>query len=163
MEVGNIPAELRWQIATKSANIASAALDMAFREAVGDEVVNQIQNMLMAEGGKQAGATAKMLELPSANAAETSKTWEIISSITLGPEIESYTTESSEDRIVDQIKSCPMLNAHNEIGAPLSGTPEHCQTYNTNAVESINPRYTQYFTKRMCTGDEYCESILELK
>lgn len=163
MELENIPGEVKWQIATKSANIASVVQDMAFREAVGEEVVNQIQNMLMTEGGKQAGETANLLELPAGNAIETSEAWGIISSITMGPEIESTTVESSKDRVVDRITSCPMLNAHEEVGAPLSGTPEHCQAYNTNAVESINPRYTQYFTKRMCTGDKYCESILELK
>ncbi|MDD1763992.1 MAG: hypothetical protein LUQ70_04695 [Methanobacteriaceae archaeon] len=83
--------------------------------------------------------------------------------ILMGPEIESHVVEADEDHIVDRITGSAMLNAHHELGVSLTGLAEHCQAYNTNAVESINPQYTQHFTKSMCTGDKYCESYVELK
>jgi len=45
-----------------------------------------------------------------------------------------------------------IFNAHHELGVPLTGLAEHCQAYNSNAVKAIKPN-TQYFTKRMCSGD----------
>jgi hypothetical protein len=132
-------------------------------EVVDEKVAGQIKNMIMAEGGKQAGELAAKLGLPANNAIETSEAWEIVGTILLGPEIESKVVEAADDRIVDRITGCAMLNAHQELGLDFAELPEHCQAYNTNAVEAINPEYTQHFTKRMCTGDKYCESYVELK
>ncbi|MDP3066593.1 MAG: hypothetical protein Q8N08_07635 [Methanobacteriaceae archaeon] len=163
MDIEDIPAEVRWQIATKASNIASVAQVHALQEVAGEEAADQMECMIMREGGKQAGELAATLGLPAGNAIETSEAWEIMGKILLGPEIESHVVEADENRIVDRITGCAMLNAHQELGAPLAGLPEHCQAYNTNAVESINPRYTQQFSKKMCAGNEYCESTLELK
>jgi hypothetical protein len=163
MDIEDIPAEVRWQIATKASNISNVAQSMAVKELVGEEAADHMFKMVMAEGGKQAGELADSLGLPSGNAIETSEAWEIVGKIMLGPEIESHTVEFDKNRIVDRITSCPMLNANKELGAHSSALPEHCQVYNTNAVEAINPKYTQYFSKRMCAGDKYCESTVELK
>jgi hypothetical protein len=163
MDIEDIPAEVRWKIATKASNMASVASSHALREVVGEEVADQMETMMMGEGGKQAGELAAQLGLPASNAIETSEAWEIVGQILLGPEIESHVVEADKDRIVDRITSCAMLNAHQELGLPFAELPEHCQAYNTNAVESINPKYTQHFTKRMCAGDKYCESYVELK
>lgn len=163
MDIENIPAEVRWKIATKASNIASVAQMHAFEEVAGEEVAGQIENMIMGEGGKQAGELAAQLGLPANNAIETSEAWGIVGTILLGPEIESEVVEADENRIVDRITGCAMLNAHQELGVSLTGLADHCQAYNSNAVEAINPKYTQHFTKRMCAGDKYCESHVELK
>lgn len=163
MDIGDIPAEMRWKIATKASNMASVAQMHAIQEVAGEEAADQMESMIMGEGGKQAGQLAAQLGLPAGNAVETSEAWGIVGMILMGPEIESHVVEADEDHIVDQITGCAMLNAHQELGVSLTGLAEHCQAYNTNAVESINPQYTQHFTKRMCAGDKYCESYVELK
>jgi len=163
MDIEDIPAEVRWKIATKASNMASVAQMNAFEEVAGKEAANQMEDIIMGEGGKQAGELAIQLGLPANNAIETSEAWGIVGTIMLGPEIKSEVVEADEDHIVDRITGCAMLNAHQELGVPLTGLAEGCQAYNTNAVEAINPKYTQHFAKRMCAGDEFCESHVELK
>jgi L-2-amino-thiazoline-4-carboxylic acid hydrolase len=163
MDIEYIPAEIRWKIATKASTMATVAQSHALQDVVNDEVADQMLSMMMGETGKQAGELAATLGLPAGNAIETSEAWGIVGTILLGPEIESQVVEADENRVVDRITGCAMLNAHQELGLPFFELPGHCQAYNSNTVEAINPKYTQHFTKRMCAGDKYCESYVELK
>ena len=126
MNIEDIPAELRWEIATKSSTMASIAQMHAFQEIAGEEAANQIESMVMSEGGKQAGELAAKLGLPSEDAIQTSEAWEIVGKIIMGPEIECNVVEADPERIVERITGCPMLNAHKELGLTLEGLSEHC-------------------------------------
>lgn len=152
MDIEDIPAEVRWKIATKASNMASVAQMHAIEEFAGEEVANQMESMIMGEGGKQAGELAVQLGLPANNAIETSEAWGIVGTILLGPEIESEVIKADEDCIMDRITGCAMLNAHHELGVSLTGLADHCQAYNTNAVESINPKYTHTSPKGCVLG-----------
>jgi len=137
--------------------------DMLVRQIIGDKV-DEIWNVIMSEGGKESKALAESLGLPASNAAEIDSTLDIISAIILGPELMGEIVEADERRVIGKITGCTMLNAHRNIGyGSTAGTPAHCQTFCQSSVESLNPRYTMRFTKRMCTGDPYCEYAIELK
>ena len=159
----DIPAEVRWEIATKSANSQSVVYDMLVRQIIGDRI-DEIWNLIMSQGGKESKAVAESLGLPASNAMEIGNTLDIISTILLGPEFKGVILEANEDRVIGKLTDCPMLNAHRNIGhGPTAGTPAHCQAFCQNAVESLNPRYTMRYMKRMCAGDPYCEYAIELR
>ena len=163
VSINDIPAEVCWEIATKAANSQSVVYDMLVRQIIGDKI-DEIWNAIMTEGGKESRAMAQSLGLPVSNAVEIDSTLDIISAIILGPELKGEILEANEDRAIGKITGCPMLNAHRNIGyGPTAGTPAHCQAFCQSAVESLNPRYTMKYTKRMCTGDPHCEYAVELK
>ena len=81
----DIPAEVRWEIATKSANSQAVVYDMLVRQIIGDRI-DEIWNLIMSQGGKESKAVAESLGLPASNAMEIGDTLDIISAILLGPE-----------------------------------------------------------------------------
>lgn len=162
LSIKDVPAEVRWEIATRAANSQSVTYDMLVREIIGDKI-DEIWNLIIAEGGKESRALAESLGLPASNAIEIENALDIISTIILGPELKGETLEADEERVVQKMTGCPMLNAHRNIGNAPIGTPAHCQAFCQNSVESLNPRYTLRYTKRMCTGDPHCEYVIELK
>lgn len=163
VSIKDIAAEMRWEIATKAANSQSVVYDMLVRQIIGDKI-DEIWNVIMTEGGKESKAMAESLGLPTSNAPEIDDAVGIISAIILGPEFESDVLEANEDRVIGRMIGCPMLNAHRRFSnGPTAGTPAHCQTFCQSSVESLNPRYTLWYSKRMCTGDPYCEYAIELK
>lgn len=162
VNIKDIPAEVRWEIATKSANRQSVVYDMLVRQIIGDRI-DEIWNAIITEGGKESKAIAESLGLPSSNAAEIDSTLGIISTIILGPELTGEILEANEERLIGKMTGCPMLNAHRDIGNEPIGTHAHCQAFCQNSVESLNPRYTMRYTKRMCTGDPHCEYVIELR
>jgi len=117
----------------------------------------------MTEGGKESKNLAESFGLVASNAVEIESTLNIISTIILGPELRGEILEANEERIIGKMTGCPMLNAHRNIGHEPIGTHAHCQAFCQNSVESLNPRYTMRYTKRMCTGDPHCEYVIELK
>lgn len=162
MELEDIPAEVRWEIATRTSQSLSVGYGMAFRQILDEETVKQVEKAIWTEGGKEVKAIANILGLPSKNAIEVNDAWGIVGMIIMG-EWEYKTQEANNDCVIGHLTSCPNLNTHREMNAPIISMPDLCQAYCTGAVESLNPKYTQKFTKRMCTGDSYCESIVGLK
>lgn len=162
--IKDIPAETRWQIATRSANFTSVAQDALLRGAFGnDERINEIEQSIWAEGGRAVRDIATALGLPSGNAIEIDEALGVVSSILLGPGFNTEVTESSESRVIGRIAGCPMLNVHRELGVPTSGTHLHCSAFCENGVQGLNPAFSMKYFSRMCTGDPYCEYSIELK
>ena len=162
VSIDDIPAKVRWEIATKAANSQSVAFDMLVRQIIGDKI-DEIWNAIMMEGGKESMALAISLGLPASNAVEIDNTLSVIPAIILGPELKGEVLESNDNLVIGRTNDCPMLNAHRNIRyEPTTGTPPHCQAFCQSAVESLNPMYKMRYTKRMCTGDPHCEYIIEL-
>lgn len=162
MELEDIPAEVRWEIATKSAQSLSIGYGMAFRQILGEETVAQVEEAIWAEGGKEIKNIADSLGLPAGNAIEVDDAFGFVGMILLG-KFEYETLEATNERVIQRVTSCPNLNSLKEMNAPIVSTSHICQVYSTIAVEELNPKYTQKFGKRMCAGDEYCEYAVELK
>jgi hypothetical protein len=162
--IKDIPAETRWEIATRSANFSIVAQDALLRAAFDNhEKIDEIEQRIWAEGGRGVRNIATALGLPSGNAIEIDEALGVVSAIILGPGFDAEVTEASESRVTARITSCPMLNAHRTLGVPAAGTHLHCQAFCENGIQGMNPRYTTRYTKRMCTGDDCCEYTVELK
>ena len=61
--IKDIPAEVRWEIATKAANSQSVVYDMLVRQIIGDKI-DEIWNVILTEGGKESKNLAESLGLP---------------------------------------------------------------------------------------------------
>lgn len=116
----------------------------------------------MRESGKEIKSIADSLGLPATNAIELDDAFGILG-MTLWGKMEYETIESTNDKVVQRITSCPNLNNHEEMNAPIISMPHLCQVFSKSAVEELNPKYTQNFSKKMCAGDGYCEYAIELK
>ena len=162
MKMGNIPAELKWKIATMTFKNFFSGYGLAFRQVLDEKSVKYVEEAVWAEEGKKVKKIADILKLPSENAIDVSNTLKIVKMIIMGKG-EYETQDMASELVIDHFTTCPNFNAHNEMYIPVISMPDICQAYCTSAVESLNPKYTQMFTKRMCAGDDYCESIVGLK
>ncbi len=162
VDIKDIPAEVRWEIATKAADTQAVVYDMLVRQIIGDKI-DEIWKMIFTEGGKKSKVIAESFGLPSNKPEEINAAFGIIATILLGPELKGDVVEANERGVIAKMTSCPMLNAHRDVGTPTTISSSHCQAYSQNSVESLNPHYTLSYSKRMCTGDPYCEYIIEPK
>lgn len=118
---------------------------------------NLINNM-----GKEIKKIAASMELQARDAIETFDAWETVNKIMVG-RAEYETVKSTKDCVVVHITDCYVLNSDIDEDITVEQKVDNCSRYCTGVVETLNPKYTQKFTKRMCTGDPFCESIIELK
>ncbi|MEN6293467.1 MAG: hypothetical protein ABFD07_15825, partial [Methanobacterium sp.] len=162
IKLDDIPAELRWNIVTKSFKNLFLGYGAAFRQILDEKTVKNVEEMVWIERGKEVKRIADILKLPSENAIDVNNALKIVGMITMGKS-EHETQDEASELVIDHCTSCPNFNVHAEMYIPVISMPDLCQAYCTSAVESLNPRYTQMFTKRMCAGDDYCESIIGLK
>ena len=161
VSIEDIPAEQRWEIAARAASAIPFAYDIAFREAIGEKY-DEIERPIYIEAGKEFKNLASVLGLPAGNAREISETFGIIMTILIGPEVKTETIEEGDDRTVGKVTQCPTLNRAMEMGFdPKIVALTACQTYGKSAIENLNPGFTQHLNKSMCSGDPYCEMVIE--
>jgi hypothetical protein len=161
MSVKDIPPEIRWEIAARLSSNLARGYSSALKHVMGEKIV-KMEEAIWAEEGKQVKNIATSLGLPAASAPEVDDAWLTVASIII-PGIKSEIVDSSLNKVVDKITSCSMCSEQKNLGLPIQDVCKICKAFNKNAVESLNPDYTQSFTKRMCRGDDYCESVVELK
>lgn len=162
MELDDMPAEVKWKIATKSFQSLFQGYGLAFRQILDEKTVKYVEEVVWANEGKKVKKIADILKLPSENAINVNNTLKIVGTIIMGKR-EHKIQDAASELVIDHIITCPNFNAHKERYVPVISMPDLCQAYCTSAVESLNSKYTQMFTKRMCAGDSYCESIIGLK
>jgi hypothetical protein len=162
MELDDIPAEVKWKIATRSFQSFFSGYGTAFRQILDEKTVKNVEEIVWTERGKEIKRIADMLKLPSENAIDVNNALKIVGMIIMGKR-EYEIQDAASELVINHFTTCPNFNAHAEIYVPVISMPDLCQAYCTSAVESLNPKYTQMFTKRMCAGDDYCESIIGLK
>lgn len=161
VSIEDIPPEQRWEIAVKSLIALPFAYDMVFRQALGEKY-DEIELPIWTEAGKETKDLAEALKLPSGNAKEIGETRRIITSILFGPEFKWETGEESENRAVWRLMVCPLMNRAVEMGLePRISNLSVCQAYVKSSIENLNPEYTLRYNKNMCSGDPYCEFVIE--
>jgi hypothetical protein len=97
MELKDIPAEMRWAIAAKSATAMAWAYGTAFQAVIAKKYF-EISQQIWKEGGKEAKRLADTLGLPAGNAIEVDNSLGIISVILYGPEFKWDVIEDGEPR-----------------------------------------------------------------
>ncbi len=162
MKMSDIPAEVRWEIAAKSATALPVIYDMIFRKALGSKY-DEIELPIWIEGGREVKKIADALHLPAQNAREIGDAYKIVSKVLFGPELRVKKTAEGDFKVVGRVIGCPLLNRALEMGVRPGVLINACQAYSRSAVENLNPRYTHRHTRRMCMGDPYCEAVIELK
>ena len=161
VSIEDIPVEQRWEIAARAASAIPLAYDMAFREALGKKY-DEMERPIFVEAGKEFKNLASALGLPTGNAREVNETFGIIGTILNGPEMKTETTEEGDDRAVGKVIQCPVLNRAMEMGLdPQIVALTACQAYSKSAIENLNPEFTQLRNNSMCSGDPYCEMVIE--
>jgi hypothetical protein len=163
VDAKSIPAEIKWEIAAKSATAMPWVYGMAFRGLIDEKRFHEIDQQIWTEGGREAKRLADKLNLTSRNAKEVNSTWGIVSSILYGPEFKEDIIEENENRVVTRITGCSFLNRAKEMRIDPRDGFGSCQAYSKSTVENLNPKYSQRFLDGMCLGAPYCENIIELK
>ena len=169
IDIGNFPVELRWKIAAQSASALLLTHEKIYKEILGQDykkiqpLVDTINYISWIQDGKNASALSRYLGLPVKTAEEINKAHELISVILYGPEIEYKVVDTATNHVKSQISSCPFLNRAKELNLESESLFENCNAYHKTFVKNLNPKYRKRFTKSMCKGDEYCETLTELK
>jgi L-2-amino-thiazoline-4-carboxylic acid hydrolase len=163
VNIEDIPAENRWEIAVKSASAMPLIYDRHLRKVLGEKY-DEIERSIWTEGGKEVKNLSTALGLPSDNAIEVNEAFGIIGTILFGPEFRFEIVEETKDRVVEKVIECPILNRAKEMGLhPETVALKACMTFNKSAVENLNPKYTHRLNANMCSGSRYCEMIIERK
>lgn len=162
LNVDDIPAEVKWEIATRSSMGLAMGYSAAMRKFLNEKVAEELDEAVWTEGGKGISDIASSLGIPTGNAQEIENAWNVIGEIVM-PGVEAKVVESSPERVVDRIDKCSTCSQAKEAGFPTESVCRPCRAFNEAAIESLNPNYTLNFNKRMCLGDDYCEAVIEKK
>jgi hypothetical protein len=161
--IDNIPAETRWQIATKGLTGACMAAMNALRGALSQEKFDQFQKGLWSEAGKGSKDLADTLGLKAESPKDIDEIMQLAGITSMGPEFKFETVEASEDKSVGRSTQCPWHERWKEMGLNEEFCTSGHQGWGEGAVESLNPKFTFSLTKNMTRGDPYCEWVVERK
>lgn len=163
VEIKDIPAEVRWSLATRGASALPLAYAQVYRARHGSEL-GEISNVIWEEGGKTQGALARAFNMPLKNAEDVARAFSTLSTVMLGPELEGdVQVAQGRDSACVATTSCPYLSRAREMGEDPAILCPDCGAYCTAAVESLNPAYGITFEDRMCLGAETCQMRIEPK
>jgi hypothetical protein len=161
--IEKVPAETRWEIATKGLTGAYVAIINALIGAEGEEKYNKFNRALWYEAAKDAKEFADNLSLTAENAGDIEGIMSLLAIASMGPEFKMEVVESTEDRCVGRATGCPWHNRWKELGLDFDICSSGHQAWGDGAAESLNPNFTFRLTKNMVRGDSYCEWIVERK
>ena len=165
MHVREIPAEIRWKIATRVAIAMPIAYGMELRRVLGDQNRRELYEVIRSiwtRTGSTQGDLARELQLSADSAREVAETFVILSSMILGPELNGGEIRDGKgDCAAITLSNCPLLMRARELGGNASEVGTGCVAYSKAAVESLNSGYQLRYGKGMCAGDEICELWIE--
>ena len=158
-----IPAEQRWDIATRSANMLPFAYGQAFREIAPERQseLDRAEREIWRVAGTQQADIAKSLRLPVNSAAEVAETMSEISRTVLGPQLQNRAIREEGDSATVITEQCPMAANTKAFGPDARHTCELCSAYVKGAIESLNPNYQITSDRHMCMGDSSCRMTIE--
>ena len=161
--IEKVPAEMRWQEATKGLTGACMAIMNALKGAIGEEKFSQFAVALWSEAGKGAKELADNLGLAADNAKDIDEVMQLLAMTGMGPEFEFEVVEATEDRSVGRTTKCAWHERWKELGLKEDLCSPGHQGWGDGGTESLNPNFTFKLTKNMVRGDQYCEWVIERK
>ena len=162
-KIEKVPAETRWEMATKGLTGAFTAVANAFKDAVGEEKFNEFNSGLWYAGGKGAKEFANTLGLTVESPRDIDEVMKLVAMSGMGPEYEFEVVEATEDRCVGRTSKCPWHERWKELGLKEDICTSGHQGWGDGATESLSPNFTYKLTKNMVRGDQYCEWVIERK
>ena len=161
--IEKVPAETRWEIATKGLTGACSAFGNALKGAEGEEKYNEFIRALWYEAGKGAKEFAATLGLATENAGDVEGITHLLARTSMGPEFKFEVVEATEDRCVGRATGCPWHERWKELGLDFDFCSSGHQAWGDGAAESLNPNFTFRLTKNIVRGDSNCEWVVERK
>ncbi|WAI00452.1 hypothetical protein [Methanogenium organophilum] len=158
-----IPAEKRWDIATRCSDMMPFVYSQAFRKIAPErqEEINKAETEIWREFGKRQGDIAKSIGYPVSSATEVAKTFNEISRTILGPQLQCRITQEKGDSVTIITEQCPMATNTERFGAEARHTCELCNAYGKASIESLNPKYHISSERHMCMGDSSCQMTIK--
>lgn len=165
VEVREIPAEIRWKVATRVATAIPVAYGIELRKLLKERYRIDHQDVIRsiwAREGAYQGELAKELQFPAGSAREVAESFLALSAMVFGPELDGGEIRDGDgDSAVVTLSNCPLLMRAREQGGKKSEVSTCCVAYSTATVESLNPAYRLRYGKGMCAGDGICELWIE--
>jgi hypothetical protein len=137
--IENIPAEVRWNIATQAGTATAVALDAAIQEAVGPETRKEILTKIYAGSAPGVKQIIEALGLPTDNAAAALKAVTCANTIMFGNEIQIEVTEASPQKAAAKVTGCAFPLRMKELGVKMDCLPV-CTAYQEAAYKAVNPK-----------------------
>ncbi|MDD1675214.1 MAG: hypothetical protein LUQ17_00825 [Methanomicrobiales archaeon] len=149
-------AEIRWQIASKSASSLPVLYTIILRDYFGEES-DRIAEEVWCHAGSGVSELATGLDLATDPADRlASGLLEILQTL-FGTEFRGEILDLSSDRAVLLINRCPFLLRSVEFGRPTPAIFHPCMAFCVSATETLNGDYSVRFIRAMCMGDKNCE------
>jgi hypothetical protein len=161
--IEKVPAETRWEIATKGLTGACTVMINTLKDVLSQEKFDEFQVGLWSEAGKGAKELANTLGLTIENPRDIDEVMALLGMTSMGPEFKFETVEATEDRCVGRTTKCAWHERWKELGLKDDICSSGHQGWGDGAVESLNPNFTYSLTKNMIRGDQFCEWIIERK
>lgn len=161
--IEKLPAEAKWQIATKGLTGAYTACANALQQAVGEAKFNEFNAEVWYQAGKAVKEIVDTFGLPVDDARQIEEALELSVRASMGPEAEFEVVEAGQGRCVGRLSKCPWHERMKELGIGWDMCRAGHQSWGAGAVESVNPDFTHSLTKCMPGGDPYCEFVVERK
>ena len=161
--IEKVPAETRWEIATKGLTGACTAMMNALKDALSQEKFDEFQVGLWFQAGKGAKELADTLGLTIENPRDIDEAMALLAVTSMGPEFEFKTVEATDDRCVGKTTKCAWHERWKELGFKEDLCSLGHQGWGDGAVESLNSNFTFSLSKNMQRGESYCEWVIERK
>jgi hypothetical protein len=158
VRVKDIPHATRWLMATHVLTRTVLALG---REPADD--LSAFRNEVCAELGDEIRQIADRYQMPRGHAADLVQTLGTISVILFGPEFETRYIEGFPDEAVIRLTGCAMFREESAHGISPTHVHRVCHAYVASAIEALNPAFTISVTRARCSGDSFCEMVIERK
>ena len=158
-----IPAEQRWEIATRCADMMPFVYNQAFSKIAPERQneLNRAEIEIWREFGKSQGDIAQSIGYPVNSAVEVAEAFNEISRTILGPQLQCRIIPEKGDSATIITEQCPMAANSERFGAEARHTCELCSAYGKAAIESLNPNYHISTETHMCMGDSSCRMSIE--
>ena len=160
--IDKVPAEARWQMATKGLTGAVAAYSNTIRETIGDDKYLEFSSGVWGKAGEGAKQFAESFGFSAKNAPELAGVTEAFARSILGPEFKTENVESSKNKAVVKLTMCPWHERAKEMNTTPLCEAGHLK-WGESALKSLNPDFTYSITKSIARGDSYCEMVIERK
>ncbi|WOF17002.1 hypothetical protein F1737_10090 [Methanoplanus sp. FWC-SCC4] len=161
-KLNQIPAEIRWDIATRCADKLPFAYENAIYKIAADkaEQFEQAEREIWNEFGKKQGILAKELGCKTNNAEQVANTISALSSAIFGPQLEGEVRAGGGDSATVITTSCPFKENSQKYSQDPKNACRMCSEYWAGAADSLNSDYEVSFSKHMCVGDNFCETTI---
>lgn len=156
--VRDIPHATRWRMATHVLTRTVLALGS---EPTAD--ASTLKNRVFDALGDEIGQIAGRYQMPREHAADLVQTLGTISVVLFGPEFETRYIEGFPDEAVIRLTECAMYREENTQRISPAIVNQVCQAYLGSAMEALNTAFTISFTRSRCSGDSFCEMVIERK